>query len=258
MKQCIILLLTLCIHPDFSLVAAQNPIEPRVVGGRNATKKEFPFVVAMVIDKRLHCTGTIIDNLHILTSARCLEDSESKQWFVKAGFYIWDDPKALTKCVKTITIHPKFINNGVYNWKFDIGIARLYKPYTFTACIQPVTLPNPGQRLAFGTRATFIGWGMTKFLPRIEYASVLQAMDVIPIKKSQCKEAWTKLNRTICAIGTTPNKDSCYLDTGAPMMVGKVQWGLLTRGTLYCTGKRPMKFLDVSRYRKWIDSIVKE
>ncbi|XP_069671909.1 chymotrypsin-1-like [Periplaneta americana] len=252
MKKYCVLLLALFINPDFSSAEeAQNPLQPRIVGGRNATQNEFPFVVAFIFEGVPECTGTIINPLKVLTAAHCMNGTKYDEWVLKAGFHVWNDPNAVVRYISSVRIHRNFF--GQRYWPFDIALVDVTQPFEFNAAVQPVVLPKFRQKLRVGTQATFIGWGFIQFRPKIALPSVLQALEVVTITKRRCSQSWTGLQRQICAYGPTGFEDSCYGDSGGPMMVGNVQWGLLALGAKNCTGVKPLTFLEVSRFRKWIN-----
>ncbi|XP_069671633.1 chymotrypsin-1-like [Periplaneta americana] len=254
MKQ-YILLLVLCINPDFSSAEeAQYPLQPRIIGGRNATKNEFPFVVEILVFGSLQCTGSIINQYKVLTAAHCFANgTDYNDYIVKAGFYIANDPNAIVRNVNYIRRH---YNYEVKQYRsFDIAILNVTQPFVFNEAVQPIVLPKFRRRLRRGTKGTFIGWGYTQFAPRREIPSVLQALDLTYITKRQCRRSWRLVNRTICAVAASNSQSSCFGDSGAPFMVGNVQWGMLAQGTTNCTGGKPFTFLEVSRFTKWIKRV---
>ncbi|XP_069672732.1 chymotrypsin-1-like isoform X1 [Periplaneta americana] len=250
MKQ-YILFLALCINPDFSSAEeTQNPLQPRIVGGRNATQNEFPFVVALLLDGGSRCSGSIINQYKILTVAHCINNTTYDQWLVKAGFYYWHDTNVIERYVGNMKMHRHFETKG--DTSFDIGIMDITQPFEFNAAIQPVVLPRFHRRIKPGTKAVAIGWGLSQLRPTPEFPLMLQALDVVTIRNRRCRTKWNKLNRTICAVGKSDLEAACMGDSGGPMMVGNVQWGMIYEGTHNCTGWGPIKILEVSRFTKWI------
>ncbi|XP_069671681.1 chymotrypsin-1-like isoform X2 [Periplaneta americana] len=250
MKQ-YILLLAFCINPDFSSAEeTQNPLEPRVIGGRNATKNEFPFVVSLLYHGDPQCTGTIINRFKVLTAAHCISGTTYDKWTVKAGFYIKGDPNTIERKVKSLKVHRIYVAKRYL--AFDIAIMDVTQPFEFNAAVQPVIFPEFHQKLRVGTHATLVGWGVTQFRPKTVRSLVLKALEVVTISKRQCKQRWKNLHRRICAVGSTTLKSSCFGDSGGPLMVGNVQWGLISGGTTNCTAYKPLKFLEVSMFTKWI------
>ncbi|XP_069701663.1 trypsin alpha-like isoform X2 [Periplaneta americana] len=198
-----------------------SPLQPRIIGGRNATQNEFPFVVAILYKGRRECTGTIIARKFILTAGHCVINVSRDDITVKAGFYIWEDKNAIFRDVRGIRVHPQY---RIHN-RTSIDIA------------------------------------LVKFQPYITHPRILQAMDLTTISRQDCIYFWLYLDiNTICASSQTssaiPFKDACRGDSGGPLVVGNMQWGMNTRGSTNCSGLDPIKFIEVSRFSKWIRTTI--
>ncbi|XP_069701666.1 brachyurin-like isoform X3 [Periplaneta americana] len=134
-------------------------------------------------------------------------------------------------------------------------------PLAYNRAIEPVTIPAFRQKLPVGTKATFVGWGLTQFQPYIISPPILQALDVTTISRQDCKYFWLYLDiNTICVSSETssaiPFKGACRGDSGGPLFVGNMQWGMNTRSSLNCSGLYPIKFIEVSRFSKWIRTTI--
>ncbi|XP_069672057.1 trypsin-7-like [Periplaneta americana] len=148
-------------------------------------------------------------------------------------------------------MHPQYKTTG--DSAFDIGIMDVSQPFEFNAAVQPIVLPRFNERIRLGTRAVAIGWGLSQAIPQKVLPLLLQALDVVTIENDECRRAWLTFKRSICAVGADISVDTCFGDSGGPMMVGNVQWGLMSSGgAANCTGGAPMQFLKVSSLRNWI------
>ncbi|XP_069701660.1 trypsin alpha-like [Periplaneta americana] len=236
-----------------------SQLQPKIIGGRNASENEFPFVVAVLYKGRRSCTGTILTRKFILTAGHCVINVTRDEITVKAGFYIWEDNNAIFRDVSGIRVHPQY---RIYNrTSFDVALVKMRHHLCYSRTIQPISIPMFREKLPEGTKATFVGWGYTQFQPYITHPRILQAMDLTTISRQDCIYFWLYLNiNTICASSQTssaiPFKDACRGDSGGPLFVGDVQWGMNTRGTTNCTGLYPIKFLEVSRFSKWIRTTI--
>ena len=45
----------------------------RIVGGENASHREFPWLIKLDYNGRPHCSGAIISSRYIITAAHCTE-----------------------------------------------------------------------------------------------------------------------------------------------------------------------------------------
>ncbi|XP_069671912.1 chymotrypsin-1-like isoform X1 [Periplaneta americana] len=252
MKQ-YILLLALCINRDFSSAEEiQNPLQPRINGVRNARQNEFPFVVGLLLNRSImECSGSIINQHKVLTAAHCIKGTTYNQWLVTAGSYYWGDTNVIQRKVSSLKMHPQYKSTG--DSAFDIGIMDVAQPFEFNAAVHPVVLPRFNERLRPGTRAVAIGWGLTQTRTKMVLPLMLQALEVVPVVNGRCTRVWTTFERSICVVNANILDDTCFGDSGGPMMVGNVQWGLTSSGTANCKAGDPMKFLDVSRFTEWIN-----
>ncbi|XP_069701665.1 serine protease 46-like isoform X2 [Periplaneta americana] len=189
-----------------------SPLQPKIIGGRNASENQFPFVVSILYKRRRACTGTIITRKFILTAGHCVKNKRREDITVKAGFDFWEDKNAIFRDVRGIRVHPQYrIHNRT---SFDIALVKMRHPLAYNRAIEPVTIPAFRQKLPVGTKATFVGWGLTQFQPYIISPPILQALDVTTISRQDCKYFWLYLDiNTICVSSETssaiPFKGAC-------------------------------------------------
>lgn len=63
----------LAIHVEPIGPAPENPSGTRIVGGSTATRNQFPYQVALIINNSGFCGGSIISNTWVLTAAHCVD-----------------------------------------------------------------------------------------------------------------------------------------------------------------------------------------
>lgn len=130
----------------FTLVLAtiiSNKVEA-LIGGKKATKGQFPFMVSLYDHMKLthKCGGTIITDHSILTAAHCLADyrSEPDHLIAVFGLVIFEyDNKAPRRNISELIIHPSFRDGSYHN---DLAILKTTEPIIYTNFIQPVILPS--------------------------------------------------------------------------------------------------------------------
>lgn len=92
-------------------------IEPRIVGGRDAVRGQFPYYVFLEIEtpaQQVICGGSLIARRWILTAAHCVVGATSVQVYLgslKAWAWDYDEPgRQVINVTKTndIIMHPNY------------------------------------------------------------------------------------------------------------------------------------------------------
>lgn len=214
------------------ILDAQRTFEPYIRGGDETVA--YPYVGAILLDGKLHCTGTLVATSTILTAAHCLngyEDQVGKMSFVfgsnitqpslppfdVGGF---DYPKGVPS---GYSFNPKTLED-------DIGLVYLKQE---AAGIQPVKMhssapPSWDVILKKKSNLIFVGYGY----------DVIQAQPVASGIKREA--AWTingVQNRRVTF--EVPGKNTCKGDSGGPAFVIQdgafIQVGITSGGDSQCT-----------------------
>ena len=109
-------------------VAPKQPFN-RIVGGEEATPHEYPFIVALHIDGRYFCGGSILSENVVVTAAHCLDDADSVK--IIAGAHMWreDEDTQQVRISTDFTVHEDWSTATLNN---DIAIARFEEPFDFS------------------------------------------------------------------------------------------------------------------------------
>jgi len=221
----------------------------RVVGGQDASKNEYPWMVALVKNMRVYCGGTLISSRTVLTAAHCHNDS--------AMVYVGDHDKSILSDGEQLIKPQRFTKHREYvegRGEFDFAIIQLPKEVIFSKSITPICLPTPDTNYD-NEDATVIGWGRTEY--QGNSSNILQEVNLHTIPNRVCRLKWSSVtDNQICAI--RKGKGSCHGDSGGPLMtkednkyfsvIGVVSYGHKCGETGY-----PDVYARVTAQLKWIN-----
>lgn len=218
--------LLVCVSLFFSAPAFAD-VQNKIVGGVEAAKGEFPFIVSLQAYSHF-CGGSLIKKNWVLTAGHCAsaEDPPGK---IVIGLHDQRDTNHAETftAVKTIR-HPDYNRSNI---DYDFALIQLSGDSQF----EPIALNTTELQKMNDVMLTTAGWGTVREgdwnLP-----DLLQRVDVPFVDKARCMSAYPDqiTDRMICAGFDEGGKDSCQGDSGGPLimkqgdksvLVGVVSWG---------------------------------
>jgi trypsin len=225
-----------------------------VVGGAPASIEQFPFLVALYDPRAgspaagFFCGGVIIDATHVATAAHCIvEGSASRavpadQMAVLAGSTTLATPQpgSVTDSVRSGALDSLYEPSTS---DYDVAVLTLERPL-WTGSVAPaanginrIAPLEPDAKLAArygdpnGTPApiaTASGWGDLNPAPSVRpsYPSVLHAVRMPLVSDPTCEAQYALIEQPIttsmiCAGGGRLHLDTCYGDSGGPLLVDR-------------------------------------
>lgn len=240
-----------------ALATAADANQPEIIGGKEAVPGAWPWQVAILhadIPNNWNaqfCGGSLIDPYWVLTAAHCVADVPPADIAVGIGIHDLATGEGMRAAVSQIVVQPEYDFGQTYgvSARSDIALLRLANAAPISGSIgisgsvQTILLAHPDQP-AFTAPDRFgmvTGWG-TRSYDFPDYPERLYQVTVPLVDNALCNDAYNNLGydnaideTMICAGYTEGGKDSCYGDSGGPLMVkddagGWLQVGIVSSG----------------------------
>ncbi|KAA0184094.1 putative serine protease [Hyalella azteca] len=247
---------------------------PRIVGGREASLGQYPWMVALHYKRAVLCGGSLISGRYVLTAAHCVASSYLKKTHVVLGDWRLSTdpdcsdnvcaPERISVLVEEVVVHPGFNTPTVLN--NDIALIRLRSEVNFNQYIQPICLPptNFGRsEVSVNQTVLAVGWGHTR---TGDGSDVLRVALLNIANPFVCKRVFPSnfhLNGVQMCIGGGPD-DTCSGDSGGPVMnLNKEQRYYVLAVTSFGTQEgcgisgRPAVYTSVAHFNDWIRQSMK-
>ncbi|KAL7390351.1 hypothetical protein ABVT39_019428 [Epinephelus coioides] len=194
--------------------------EARVVGGVNAVKGAWPWIVSLHWRGHHLCGASLIGRDWLLTAAHCVygKNVHLQSWSAVLGLQSQSDMSSVDVQTRRVD---RIVINREYNSQTkqaDIAMMHLQQPISFTQFVQPLCLPAEGQNFTAGTRCLIAGWG--RVAEQGSLPDVLQEAKVPLVLQEQCGlqlPEYTITSSMLCAGHPEGGVDSCQGDSGGPL-----------------------------------------
>ncbi|MBQ4836655.1 trypsin-like serine protease [Pseudoalteromonas luteoviolacea] len=251
MKKVNLLLSALTIMTANAYASPPTDVQPNVVGGIETPAYSRPYQVALLMNGRQGCGGTLISPNWVLTAAHCLDSASTSSLTVRVGAHSISRGDGQSIRVSQIINHERWRGANGIRSGYDIALLKLASPasnqYT------PAKLPTAAiesQYANVGDYVTVSGWGLTS--NRGRPSDVLREAELPVISNSSCSSLlnFSIPGSVICG-GGEGGRSACNGDSGGPYAVrvgsdfysiGTVSWGIACQGATAFT--RTTSYVD--------------
>lgn len=251
MRGILILAILFSLSADAGFGSRAGPrIEPRIVGGEEASPGEFPYVVSLHEFGRHICGATLVKDDWVLTAAHCVTGGSPQTLHV--GLYEQKKSDAAESFrIARVVVHPEN-RSGDLDYDFALIQLRGHSKHPPVA-YQRREMPAPVELIA-------AGWGRLSENDE-KLPDRLRKVVVPLVPDAECQSLYGQnfSPRMLCAGYAGGGRDACLSDSGGPLLrrdadgsllVGVVSWGVgCARPGHYGV------YAKVSSVAGWIDEV---
>uniref|UniRef100_A0A671UGA5 Peptidase S1 domain-containing protein n=1 Tax=Sparus aurata TaxID=8175 RepID=A0A671UGA5_SPAAU len=208
-----------------------------IKGGHIAPRNQLLYMASVQTREGHYCGGSLISDNFVLTAAHCL-------LYCKVNFHLIDSSTP-TSTDYTVRSH------------ILVLCLQLSQSVPVGGTIQRIRLPPPNMNLRPDQMCHVAGWGVADTGTLVDD---LRVVGVSVVDQNVCRRQWNGIPaNVICAGGYKTSKRACQGDSGGPLVCNGVAAGVVSFGDEECNDQHfPNVYTDVSKFRPWIDQILKE
>ncbi|KAH8316523.1 hypothetical protein KR067_009576 [Drosophila pandora] len=235
----------------------------KIIGGQETRVHQYPWMAVIQIYKSFYCSGSLINDLYVLTAAHCVEGVPPELMtlqFLEHNRSQSNGDHRIQRSVTRVKVHE------LYNpWSFDndIALLRLDQPVDVTnPRLRPICLPVFYHSFDHEV-AIVTGWGSQR--EGGPASDTLREVEVVVLTQSECRNETSYkpgqiTDNMLCAGNTAEGgKDACSGDSGGPLqtvfdeMPGQYQLaGIVSWGVGCARPQAPGVYTRVNQYLNWV------
>ncbi|XP_073332517.1 mast cell protease 1A-like [Pagrus major] len=226
-----------------------NALGSEIINGQIAPRNRMLYMASVQTRGGHHCGGSLISDNFVLTAAHCDSDRLARVVF---GTHNLRNTGTVRNIVQRCK-HPYYQRHPPTN---DIMLLKLSQSVPVGGTIRRIRLPPPNMNLRPNQKCHVAGWGVTEAGRGV---TDLRVVGVSVVDQNVCRRQWSRIPaNVICAGGYRTLKGACNGDSGGPLVCNGMAAGVVSYGDRGCRDERfPNVYTDVSKFRPWIDQILR-
>ncbi|KAJ8918108.1 hypothetical protein NQ315_011565 [Exocentrus adspersus] len=231
-----------------------KPIGERIFGGEEAEPHSKPYQVALLINGRSLCGGSLISRNFVLTAAHCTISASYVELVFGAHNILTHESTQLRVTSSSIINNPRY---NAASFSNDISVIKTPSPIVTNNHIQIVKLAPESAGPFDGLSGILSGWGTTSSTNSSLPTGLLQ-VSLVVMGNEECAKYYGSIiqESTMCTHGFN-QVGGCGGDSGGPFVerwyyqyqIGIVSF-ISSKG---CDKGDPTGFSRITSFRKWID-----
>ncbi|XP_044249153.1 trypsin-1 [Drosophila takahashii] len=237
----------------------------KIVGGEETRVHQYPWMAVILIYDRFYCSGSLINDLYVLTAAHCVEGVPPELItlrFLEHNRSNSNEDIVIQRYVSRVKVHELYNPRSFDN---DIAILRLNQPVDMEhRRLRPICLPV--QSDSFDHELAIVtGWGSQR--EGGPGSDTLREVKVVVLPQSDCRNGTSYkpgqiTDNMLCAGSILEGgKDACSGDSGGPLQTtfdeqpGQYQLaGIVSWGVGCARPQSPGVYTRVNQYLRWLGS----
>ncbi|XP_068117799.1 ovochymase-2-like isoform X2 [Hyperolius riggenbachi] len=244
------------------------PIEPKffdqgIARAGRTFQNSWPWHGSINFLNKHLCSGTVVSERFVLTSASCVAEKEKFQdtLQVVAGVHDLEQSENTQKrSVSAIIKHPGFDPSYKYN---DLALIKLNKPLRFNDYVQPVCFPKSYSNMEPGLICVVTGWHLSG---EEKNSTKLQQLEAPLISDGNCKKYYSDISHSMFCAGAEEGQanETSLEQSGSPLvcpssnMRSYFLYGIVSAGFSCSKNAKPGLCTKISLFTKWIQEHTKE
>ncbi|XP_055915311.1 serine protease SP24D-like [Eupeodes corollae] len=226
----------------------------RIIGGAEAAKDDFPYMVSVRLDTAHVCGGSIVARNYILTAAHCVSKVQTTPVDV-SSVTVRVGSKNQYAGGKLLPIEEIFIHKSYGSFLYDVALLKLATNLELGPKVDIIDLASEPDVVLPGNSVVIAGWGRTETSGTNAYK--LQHGDAAVISASDCENSIGYGYPSVLCVQNKLGKGACNGDAGGPAVYKNKLVGVGNFVIGACGTKYPDVYARVTYFAEWINSIIK-